>query len=167
MSAQTDHFLTFARYNAWANARLYEACAGLSEEDYFATRDAAFFGSIHGTLNHILVGDRAWMRRLTDEGETPSALDQELFPTLDALRPARQAEDARILAFVERLDEAGLARTVSYQSMIGGGDARTVSTILAHLFNHQTHHRGQAHALLSETGSEPPPLDLIYYLRGL
>ena len=167
MTAYTDHFVTFARYNIWANTRLYDACAGLSDGDYFAARDAAFFGSIHGALNHILVGDRAWMRRLTDEGDSPTSLDQELYPALNTLRPAREAEDARILRFVESLDETGLSRTISYQSMVGGNDARSAAQLLAHLFNHQTHHRGQVHALLSEAGLEPPPLDLMYFMRGL
>lgn len=167
MTALSNHFVTFAQYNNWANQRLYDACEGLSGEIYFAQRTSAFFGSLHGTLNHILVGDRAWMRRLTGEGEVPAALDAELYPTFAALRGARTAEDRRILSFVEKLDDAGLARTVSYHSMTGGADARPVSELLAHLFNHQTHHRGQAHALLSEIGGEPPPLDLIYYLRGL
>ncbi len=165
MTSHRDHFVTFARYNAWANARLYDACGALPETDYYARRPAAFFGSLHGTLNHILVGDRAWMRRLTGEGEAPSSLDAELYPTFDALRAARDAEDERIRAFVEGLDEAGLARTVSYHSMTGGADARPVAELLVHLFNHHTHHRGQAHALLSASGAEPPPLDLIYFLR--
>lgn len=167
MTLLRDHFVTFARYNTWANARLYGACAALPEHEYFATRSAAFFGSLHGTLNHILVGDRAWMRRLTGEGDAPNSLDAELYPTLAELRAAREAEDRRILAFVDGLDEAALARTVSYQSMTGGADARSVAQLLGHLFNHHTHHRGQAHALLKDAGAAPPPLDLIYYFREI
>ena len=167
VNAYRDHFVTFARYNIWANARLFDACAALPESAYHAARPAAFFGSLHGTLNHILVGDRAWMRRMTGEGETPASLDAELYPTLAELRAARVDEDQRICTFVESLDEAGLMRTVSYHSMTGGADARPVAELLGHLFNHHTHHRGQAHALLSAAGAEPPPLDMIYFLREL
>ncbi len=165
MTSFRDHIVAFARYNAWANARLYDACAALPESEYHAARAAAFFGSLHGTLNHILVGDRAWMRRITGEGEAPNRLDDELHSTLAALRAARVAEDERICAFVEGLDEAGLERSVSYHSMTGRADARSVAELLGHLFNHHTHHRGQAHALLSAAGVEPPPLDMIYFLR--
>ena len=165
MTKYRDHFVSFARYNAWANARLYDACAALPDADYHAESPAAFFGSLHGTLNHILVGDRAWMRRMTGEGDAPDSLDAQLCATLNELRAARAAEDGRIQTFVDGLDEAGLARTVSYHSMTGGADARPLAELLGHLFNHQTHHRGQAHALLSHVGAEPPPLDMIYYLR--
>lgn len=165
MSAYRDHFVTFARYNAWANTRLYDACAALPESEYHAARPAAFFGSLHGTLNHILVGDRAWMRRITGEGAAPDSLDAELYPTLTELRAARVAEDDRIRTFAESLDEAGLTRVVSYHSMTGGADARPIAELLGHLFNHHTHHRGQAHALLSAAGAKPPPLDMIYFLR--
>jgi uncharacterized damage-inducible protein DinB len=160
-----DHFVTFARYNAWANARLYAACAALPEAAYHAPRPAAYFGSLHGTLNHVLVGDRAWMRRLTGEGPAPERLDEELYQTLPELREAREAEDGRILAFVEGCDEPALARVVAYRTVAGSAHEDLVRLVLAHLFNHQTHHRGQAHALLKDAGAEPPPLDLIYFLR--
>jgi uncharacterized damage-inducible protein DinB len=159
------HFVTFARYNIWANARLYDACAVLPEAAYVAARPAAFFGSLHGTLNHILVGDRAWMRRLTGEGPEPRSLDEELYPDLARLRAAREAEDARILAFVEGLDDAALAAELDYRTMAGEDHANPVGLVLAHMFNHQTHHRGQAHALIKDAGAAPPPLDLIYFLR--
>ena len=127
MSAYREHFVTFARYNTWANTRLYDACAALPESKYLAAHPAAFFGSLHGTLNHILVGDRAWMRRMTGEGETPASLDAELYPTFTELRAARAEEDRRIHTFVDSLDEAGLMRPVSYHSMTGGADARPVA----------------------------------------
>jgi len=159
------HFVTFARYNAWANARLYDACEALPGAAYFAERPAAFFGSLHGTLNHILVGDRAWMRRLTGQGPEPRSLDEELYADLASLRAARAAEDARILSFVEGLDDAALAAELRYRTMAGEEHANPVGLVLAHMFNHQTHHRGQAHALVKDAAAEPPPLDLIYFLR--
>ena len=160
-----DHFLTFAHYNIWANRRLYDACAALPESVYFNPRASGFFKTIHGALNHIMVGDRAWMRRITGDGPTPNALDEELHATLADLRVAREAEDARILDYVGSCDEGELARVVRFTPLTASPDSRSVAEMLGHLFNHQTHHRGQVHALLSDAGADPPPLDLIYFLR--
>ncbi len=102
------HFDMLARYNAWANRRLYDAAAALSDAEYRADR-GAFFKSMHGTLNHLLVGDRIWMRRFTGHGEAPTTLDAILHEDFAALRAAREAEDARILRFIEGLSEADLA----------------------------------------------------------
>ena len=95
-----DYFRSFARYNQWANRRLYGACAGLPEAEYMKPR-ASFFGSLHATLNHILVGDRVWMGRLTGHDPGIRALDQMLYGDLAGLRVAREAEDAQIIAFIE------------------------------------------------------------------
>ena len=133
-----EHFQTFAGYNIWANGRVLEACGALSEEDYLAERPA-FFGSIHGTLNHILVGDRAWMARLEGVASGVKALDEMLYDDLDSLRAAREQEDARISAYVDGLTEARLEQDVHYKSMVGGAFVNPVGQVLAHLFNHQTH----------------------------
>lgn len=159
------HFSMMAAYNRWANGVLYAAAAELEAEEF--TRDVgAFFGSMQGTLNHVLVADRIWMHRFTGDGEAPKRLDTILHGALPALRIARKAEDDRILAFVEGLSEAGVAGRFTYMTVT---DMRTVSQrlgpALAHFFNHQTHHRGQAHTILSLLGREPPPLDLIYFQR--
>ena len=167
MSDLADHFRTFGRYNIWANRRLYDSCSDLREAAYFAPRAGAFFASIHGGLNHIMVGDRAWMHRITGDGRSPNAHDEELYPSLSELRVAREVEDARILAFVEGCDDVDLARAVTYKPLTASPDQRSVAEMLGHLFNHQTHHRGQVHALLSDAGADPPPLDLIYYLRAI
>ena len=148
----SSYFHRFGRYNAWANRRLYEACAALSPADCRARRPS-FFGSIHATLNHILVGDRVWMGRL--EG-TPSGIE---------LTAARQSEDARILGFVSGLDDGALAGMLRYRNMAGEAQETPLAWVLAHFFNHQTHHRGQVHGMLSGTPVAPPPLDLIYFLR--
>lgn len=159
------HFVTMAEYNAWANARLYRAAAGLSEELY-RTDAGAYFKSLHGTLNHILVADRIWMRRLTGTGEAPRRLDAILFDDLPSLTAARQAEDRRILDFVSGLDESELTGTFEFSTLDGTVIRQPRSEVLAHLFNHQTHHRGQAHAILTRLGvAEPEPLDLLYMLR--
>jgi uncharacterized damage-inducible protein DinB len=164
-----DHndFITYAQYNRWANARLYDACALIPETRYFAPRPAAFFGSLHGTLNHILVGDRAWMCRMSGKGPDPDSLDQELYPAFAPLRQARHAEDGRILDFVTSLAPADLDREIAYRTLLGADHVNPLRQLLAHLFNHQTHHRGQAHALIKEAGGDPPALDLIYYLRDV
>lgn len=160
-----DYFRTFARYNQWANRRLYNACAGLPEAEYMKQRPS-FFGSLHATLNHILVGDRVWMGRITGHPSPDiRALNQILYGELTGLRVAREAEDAQIINVVDAMDEPTLNTTLRYKSMAGEAQQTPMRFVLAHLFNHQTHHRGQAHGLLSQTGVTPPPLDLIYYLR--
>ncbi len=160
-----QHFRMFAAYNHWANARLYEAAAALSREEF--RRDAgAFFGSMMGTLNHVLVADRIWLRRFTGEGDAPKTLDTILFEELGPLTDARHAEDARITAFIDTLDKEKLAGRFTY---ITATDVRTVSQrlapALAHFFNHQTHHRGQAHTILTSLGKPSLALDLIYFQR--
>src|SRR5216684_2564728 len=106
--AMKSQFQMLAAYNDWANRRLYDAAAALSEADYRADR-GAFFGSLHGTLNHLLLGDRIWMHRFTGEGEEPAELDAILYEDFTALRQARSREDARITAYVGSLTEADLA----------------------------------------------------------
>ncbi len=158
-----DHFKRFAAYNAWANARLYDAATALT--DFERKRDLkAYFKSLHGTLNHILVADRIWLHRITGEGEAPKSLDDELFADFASLRAAREAEDTRICEFVSSLGEADLERTVEYVNTRGEAKALELSVILAHLFNHQTHHRGHSATLLRQLGvAEPPALDLLYF----
>jgi uncharacterized damage-inducible protein DinB len=159
-----DHFQTFARYNAWANDRLYAACAQLSDADFRASRQA-FFGSILGTLNHILVGDRAWLGRIDGVPSGITRLDEILFDDLAVLRQARVAEDERILKLTETLDAEALSRDLVYRTVAGVEHRTSLVWVLSHMFNHQTHHRGQAHGLLSQTTVKPPPLDLIFFLR--
>lgn len=161
-----DHFRTFARYNRWANDRLYAACASLNEAEYLKPRES-FFGSLHATLNHLLVGDRIWMGRLTRHDPGIRALDQMLYADFAGLKVARGAEDAQIIAFVDGLDEPTLNSALRYKSMAGKTQSTPVRWVLAHLFNHQTHHRGQVHGLLSQTTAKPPELDLLYYLREI
>jgi len=160
-----QHLLMFATYNCWANKRIYEACEALTDEE-FARDVGAFFGSMSGTLNHLLVADRIWMHRFTGEGNPPKSLDQIIHPNLAALAIARAAEDKRILDWIESLDEKALAGRFTYITVT---DMRRISQrlapALAHLFNHQTHHRGQAHTVLSLLGKEPPSLDLVYFQR--
>ncbi len=159
------HTRRMARYNRWANRRLYTACAAIAPDDYYRKRQS-FFGSLHATLNHILVGDRAWLGRFVGRPATEiKALDQMLYADFAGLRVAREAEDERLLDYAERLEDAALGRTIDYATMSGVRQSDPLGPVLMHLFNHQTHHRGQAHDQLSQIGVDPPPLDLILYLR--
>ena len=124
-----------------------------------------FFGSLHGTLNHILVGDRLWLARI--EGAPPALrLDDQPYANLDELESARSAEDERMIGLVDGYREDEIGRTVRYRMVTRPGEVSTpLHLCWLHLFNHQTHHRGQAHDQLSQTTVPPPPLDLIFYLR--
>ena len=155
----THHFRTMARYNTVANRRLYEACSLLPDAERKKTREA-FFGSIHATLNHLLVGDRLWLARLAGENAPSIGLDAILYEDFGELREARRREDARIEAFAAGLDAGFLGGTIRYVNKAGGTYDDPVRILLAHLFNHQTHHRGQVHDMLSQTEVSPPVLDL-------
>ena len=160
MSAEPAAFIRMlGRYNRLANERLYDACSFLSDEERKRAR-SAFFGSIHGTLNHILLGDRIWMTRF-EGGEAPSTnLDAILHEDFDALQRARAAEDARIEAWVNALVPASLNGTITYVNNDGRQFRDPVALLLAHLFNHQTHHRGQVTAMLAGTDAPYPVLDV-------
>ncbi len=160
-----EYFETLARYNRWANGRLYAAAAALSDAEYRADR-GAYFSSVHGTLNHVLVADRIWPKRITGEGDAPGRLDVILCDALDELEAARACEDDRIADVVAAQNDASLAATLRYANMSGREFEQSLWWVFAHLFNHQTHHRGQAHALIGQLGHEPPELDLVFFLRG-
>ena len=163
--SMTSRVVMFAGYNRWANERLYEAAATLSDADYRADR-GAFFKSMHGTLNHLLVGDRIWMRRFTGEGEVARSLDAILYEDFGELRAARRAEDERILRYANALTDADLAGWFRYRTIVNPVDMeQQLSYALDHFFNHQTHHRGQAHALLTAITGTAPSFDLIIFQR--
>lgn len=158
-------FQMFAAYNAWANSVIYDAAAKLPDEDYRLDRGAAF-KSLHGTLNHILVADRIWLKRFTGDGDAPSKLDVILYDDLSLLRVAREAEDARIMRWINDLTDEDLEGRFTYTAIV---DLRTISQrqspALSHFFNHQTHHRGQASTILTGFGEPAPTMDLIYFQR--
>jgi uncharacterized damage-inducible protein DinB len=160
-----QHFAMMAAYNRWANRSLFDAAAHLDDES-MKRPTGAFFGSLLGTLNHLLVADRIWMKRFTGEGDAPARLDVILYDELSELRGAREEEDERIVTWIDGLDEAALAGRFTYITVT---DVRTVSQrlapALAHFFNHQTHHRGQAHAILTMLDRPSLALDLIYFQR--
>lgn len=162
-----SRYIMFAGYNAWANERIYSAAEKLSAEEYRADR-GAFFKSVHGTLNHLLCADRIWMQRFTGQGDAPSRLDAILHEDFASLRAARDREDARIEAYIAQLTDEELAATFSYMTIINPKRiTQPLAAALDHFFNHQTHHRGQAHALLTGLRGRnfAPSLDLILYQR--
>jgi len=161
-----SRYTMFAGYNAWANQRIYDAATHLSDADYRADR-GAFFKSMHGTLNHMVVADRIWMFRFTATGEPPTQLNAILYDDFASLREARRAEDERIARYIEALSEADLAGTIRYRTITNPATIeQELSPALDHFFNHQTHHRGQAHCLLTAITGDAPSLDLIMYQRA-
>ncbi len=160
-----QHFSMFAAYNRWANGRIYDAAATLSDDE-FRRDTGAFFKSMAGTLNHLLAADRIWMKRFTGQGEAPATLDATIHTDLTKLRAAREAEDKRIVDWIASLGEKAFAGRFTYITVT---DVRTVSQrlapALAHVFNHQTHHRGQAHTILTTLGKPSVVLDLVYFQR--
>ncbi len=161
------NFRQLAEYNHWANRRLYAAALEMPDELY-RRPTGVFFGSLHGTLNHLLVTDRLWLKRLTGEGDPPDRLDAILFEDRKDLARARMAEDARLIKVVNGYTDARLGEAVLYHNTSGKPFQQPLRDLLLHLFNHQTHHRGQAHACCSIlTGKEPPSLDLVQFQRGV
>jgi uncharacterized damage-inducible protein DinB len=157
----TDSFLpyrTMAYNNGWANHRLHAACARLSQSEFLAPR-TGFFPTIRATLNHILVVDLFYVDAMHGGTLGPAAwTDPEPCTTMDALRPAQADVDKRLIAVVEGLDAHGLARNVDVHRGTHVQQER-MDRLLLHLFQHQIHHRGQAHAMLSSTLGPPPQLD--------
>ncbi|TFW10069.1 damage-inducible protein DinB [Oxalobacteraceae bacterium OM1] len=161
-----QYLRTLAAYNRWMNEKLYAACDRLTDEERKADR-GAFFRSIHSTLNHILWGDCVWLGRFTKG--TPLAKDYpkapigtDLHEDWHALRQARIGMDADILAWAAMADEMWLASEITWYSGITKSDRRRPAWLLAtHLFNHQTHHRGQVTTLLSQHGVDPGDTDLM------
>lgn len=151
---------TMAAYNRWMNERLYQACAGLGDAERKRDR-GAFFRSIHGTLNHLLYGDRAWMSRFTGRDLGWKGPADELYADFGKLRAARAELDRTIEEWAGRLDSTWLAANFTYTSRIDGR-TRTLPAwlLVAHMFNHQTHHRGQLTTLLAQLGIDPGATDL-------
>lgn len=161
-----DYFNTLGRYNRWANARLYQACGDLSIQDYAGPRPA-FFGSIGNALNHLVVIDRMFCGRIGGEPFAPQALDQVLYEDFGDLKAARVAQDEVILSLLDRFTDDDYDRPLVYRNSKGARFADPLPMFLGHMFNHQTHHRGQIHDMLSQTPVTPPSLDLLIYMREM
>jgi uncharacterized damage-inducible protein DinB len=179
-AAFLDNYRLLARYNRWINQRLYDACETLSDEERKRER-GAFFGSIHRTLNHLVVADQIWLRRFVqcalDNGVTLASLnagvldmpdstqlDTVLFEDLPALRAKRDQLDAAIEAWVTEMPEGYLRFTMRYGNSKGVQRAHPAWQAMTHFFNHQTHHRGQVTTLLTQCGVDVGVTDLIALL---
>lgn len=156
-----DYVRTMSAYNRWMNERLYATCATLSDEERKADR-GAFFRSIHGTLNHILLADRVWMGRFTSEPFAIKSLDQELYSDYSELTVEREKTDNDIAAWANSLTEDALAtRLNDTRQATPKPRSYPLWVALTHLFNHQTHHRGQITTLLNQAGQDMGVTDLI------
>jgi uncharacterized damage-inducible protein DinB len=158
----TAYVRTMAAYNAEMNRRLYTAAGRLSDAERRTPR-GAFWGSIHGTLCHILWGDRQWMSRFADwpKPATPIRESARMIDDFGELAAAREEADAGIARWAEAVDEAWLDDDMVWFSGAANREVRAPKRLLvAHFFNHQTHHRGQAHALLTAAGQAPGDTDL-------
>jgi len=155
-----DYARTMARYNRWMNRKIYEAASSLSDEQRKADR-GAFFRSIHGTLNHLLLADRTWMERLHGEPVRMTAPDQELHSDWEALRAAREAMDERLIAWAAGIDAAPASQGYSFLSVTYKKEiSLPYVVVVMQVFNHQTHHRGQVTTLLSQLGVDVGATDL-------
>lgn len=173
-----DQIRLMAAYNQWMNDRVYEAAARLPDEELRADRKA-FFGSIIGTLNHLLVADTIWLQRFARhpalhaeldpvrQWPAPQGLSQLLFDGFAELREHRVLLDRIIIEWVDALSEADLDSALSYRNTQGTPYARDFHGLLTHFFNHQTHHRGQATTLLSQAGVDVGSTDLLNLIPAL
>ena len=158
------YFLMLALYNQWANTKLFAILGTLTEEQL--NQDChAYFKSLIQTANHVLVGDILWFERIRGLASSNLALDTILYPDIVPLTQARVEQDQRFLSFVENCDETISEISISYLRR-GQFYTEPLVEILAHLFNHQTHHRGQMHNMVFQLTGESLELDLIYFQRA-
>lgn len=167
-----DHIQRMASYNRFMNDKLLDAASQLPAETLLANK-GAFFGSILGTLNHVLVGDLLWLHRFKQHSAgyavleglaafpAPTALDQQLYNNLTDFTAARQQLDSLILSWATQITQGDLQRPLEYRRVNGEVNKRSFSGLLMHFFNHQTHHRGQATTLFSQAGIDVGPTDLL------
>lgn len=159
------HFSLLARYHRWAYGRLYERVDELGDPDYFADK-GLFFGSIHGSLNHLLLVDRLWQSRLEGIATGKVNLAEELHAARDPLREAIFSQCDALIAFVDQLDESRFDAEWRYVNSAGEPAAWPFASLLSHLFNHATHHRGQISTALTQSGREAPVMDIPYFLAA-
>jgi len=149
-----------ARYNRWMNERLYALASEMGEDERRRDR-GAFFGSIHGTLNHLLWGDRIWLGRFTGELCTAPAFGADMFAGYEELQREREITDQTMLNWADGVTPAWLASTLTYTGRADNRKREMPMAIAAvHLFNHGTHHRGQLTTLIMQAGRDPGVTDL-------
>jgi uncharacterized damage-inducible protein DinB len=151
-----------ARYNRWQNENLYGVADKLSDDERRKER-AAWFGSIHKTLNHLLWGDRMWMSRFTDLPKPDVGIpgSVSLHPGWQDLKAERAGFDGKIIGWADTLDGTWLAADQTFFSVATQSEwTRPRWMLVTHMFNHQTHHRGQVHCMLTQAGGKPSDTDL-------
>lgn len=153
---------TMASYNRWQNRSLYAAADTLSSEERRKDR-GAFFGSIEGTLNHLLWGDMMWLHRFAETPKPKGGIRESASRITDwaALKAERAALDLAIVGWADGLSEEWLADDMRWVSSSGQANSESNALLAVHFFNHQTHHRGQVHAMLTAAGAMPEDTDLI------
>ncbi|MEE9321056.1 MAG: DinB family protein [Granulosicoccus sp.] len=171
MSLKKNHEL-MANYNQWMNENLYKVSSRLEPSELLADR-GAFFGSILGTLSHILVGDTIWLKRFSSHPanftsldnlrtiQPPASLDEITHTEFSALRQARREMDATIVKFAYEVSDEEYAFNLRYQNTKGLPYCKNFGFLVQHFFNHQTHHRGQLTTLLSQAGIDSGVTDLL------
>lgn len=154
------YYQLLAEYNCWMNKKIYSVCLEIPDTKRKENL-GAFFESIHGTLNHLLYGDKAWIKRFTNPPFSVTVIGQELYADFDQLRAERERTDKQIIEWTQHLDLQWLSQPFEYASNVDG-KRRVLPTwvLVAHMFNHQTHHRGQVTTLIKQLGYEPGITDI-------
>ncbi|MFV8783239.1 DinB family protein [Microbulbifer sp. SA54] len=165
-------FQLMADYNQWMNEKVYSSALKLNDNELIQDR-GAYFGSVLGTLNHILVGDIIWLKRFSGHAKTfssleylrgrdlPGSLAETIHQDLASLRSERSMVDEIIINFTRELTEQDSASLLTYSNMRGEYSTKNLGFLVQHLFNHQTHHRGQISTLLSQFGLDIGVTDLL------
>jgi uncharacterized damage-inducible protein DinB len=149
-----DYAVANAAYNVWMNDKLYRAAGGLPDHERKRNL-GAFFKSIHGTLNHLLVADQSWMQRFARQTLTMTSPDQELFAEFGELTAARRKMDQTISEWAAELGEDFARMPLRFYSVTYKREHTIPGwAAVVHLFNHQTHHRAQAFTLLTQLGQD-------------
>jgi len=168
----TEYVCLMAHYNEWMNTKIYEAASKLSAEELSNNR-GAFFGSIMGTLNHIAVADTIWLKRFAlllqthqelnfiREQSLPHSLDVMLFSTIEELYDYRKLLDSLLSELAKSITASELSQMLSYTNTKGIPATKNLFSLFMHVFNHQTHHRGQVTTLLSQSGLDVGITDLV------
>ena len=172
-----DHFRLMAPYNAWMNTKIYDAAERLTPDELIRDR-GAFFGSIIGTLNHLVAADLIWLGRLAGHPPLSGRIDLSGLPQptsirlivsndLSELRPIRERIDRLFVGFIDSLTEADVSGVFDYRRTDGTPHHKLLSSVLSHVFNHQTHHRGQVTTLLTQAGIDVGVTDLLALLPDI
>ncbi len=176
--SRVSHVKLMSSYNNWMNKKVYEAAAALPADELARDR-GAFFGSVLGTLNHLVVADTIWLKRFAAHPAgfpaleplrklaLPARLDEPMFTALPPMAAHRAWLDGVIAAWVEDMQEADLDLVLHYARLNGEESDKPLFSVLMHFFNHQTHHRGQATTLLSQAGADVGVTDLLMLIPNV